>query len=74
MVLFTAKHSDSEEALVIYKGLNNGKYYARPIQSFTELVKDENGKQVLRFSLANKEDVENLFNNETYQIYNAFCK
>jgi|GEM_PF-995946 len=44
LVLFCAKHSDREEIEVVYKGLNNGKYYARPIESFCDIVEGENGK------------------------------
>ena len=39
LVISTAKHSDREEIEVIYKGLNNGKIYARPMGSFVEIVK-----------------------------------
>ena len=56
LVLSVAKHSDREEKLVIYKGLNNGKIYARPIESFIETVVNENGESVTRFSLATERE------------------
>lgn len=60
LVLFTAKHSDRDETLVVYKGLNNKKIYARPIESFCQNVIDENGNSVPRFSLAKEEDYKDL--------------
>jgi len=37
-VLLTAEHTEVDEVLVVYQGLNNGKYYARPIESFCAVV------------------------------------
>ncbi len=48
-VLFIAKHSDNKENLVIYQGLENKQYYARPLSSFLEQVTNEQGKVVPRF-------------------------
>ena len=59
-VICTAKHSDRDEILVIYQGLNDGGHFARPLESFTEIVKDANGNDVPRFSLATEEDLESL--------------
>ena len=64
LVLFTAKHSDRDEIEVVYKGLNNGKIYARPMDSFIEIVKNAEGKDTPRFSLATKEEVETLLSVE----------
>lgn len=59
-VHFVAKHSDREESLVIYKGLNDGGYFARPVESFLEMVENKEGVVVPRFSIATEEDIENL--------------
>ncbi|MBP3581673.1 MAG: DUF1653 domain-containing protein [Clostridia bacterium] len=61
-VHFVAKHSDREESLVIYKGLNDGGYFARPVESFLEMVENKEGVVVPRFSKATEEDIENLKN------------
>ena len=60
LVLSTAKHSDRDEIEVVYKGLNNGKIYARPIESFVEMVNGQNSDMQPRFSLASDEEVEKL--------------
>lgn len=64
VVISTAKHSDREEIEVIYKGLNNGKVYARPIDSFVEIVKNEHGVEVPRFELATKKEVSSMMTKE----------
>ena len=74
LVFFTAKHSDREETEVVYKGLNNGKYYARPVESFIEIVKDENGNETSRFIPASQKEVEGLLNPEVNQMFDSFCK
>ena len=61
-VICTAKHSDRDDLLVIYRGVNDGGYFARPIQSFTEIVKDANGNNIFRFSLASDSEIESLKN------------
>ena len=48
-VLFTARHSESEEELVIYRALyGEGLIWARPLRMFSETVLHE-GKEVPRF-------------------------
>ena len=64
LVISTAKHSDRDEIEVVYKGLNNGKIYARPIDSFKQVVTNENGNQVPRFELASKKEVESMMTKE----------
>ena len=54
-VLFVAKHSDNNEDLVIYQGLENNQYYARPIKSFLEQVTNEQGKVVPRFEFVSQD-------------------
>ena len=51
LVFGTAKHSDDDSVLVLYKGLQDGQFYARPYNSFVELVSDAKGNKVPRFSL-----------------------
>lgn len=68
LVLFTAKHSDREEIEVVYKGLNNGKVYARPMDSFVDIVKNADGVDVPRFSLASEQEVSNLLTEEELEL------
>ena len=75
LVLFTAKHSDREEVEVVYKGLNNGKFYARPIESFCETVTNENGASVPRFTLASLDEVtEFMMDKEVVDLLATFKK
>ena len=37
---------------VLYKGMQNGKIYARPLESFLDEVKNADGETVQRFRLA----------------------
>ena len=60
LVIAIAKHSDRNEIVVVYKGLNNGKIYARPLESFVDTIKDANGDVQPRFRLATDEEVEKL--------------
>lgn len=67
LVISTAKHSDRDEIEVVYKGLNNGKVYARPIESFVEIVKNSEDKEVSRFSLASNEEVASILTQQDIQ-------
>ena len=71
LVLFCAKHSDREEIEVVYKGLNNGKFYARPIESFCEVVDSESGKQP-RFSLSTIDDAKEFITSEIRELIKTF--
>ena len=69
LVISTAKHSDRDEIEVVYKGLNNGKIYARPLESFVDMIKDANGDDVQpRFALATDEEVEKLLNKKELKL------
>ena len=69
LVIATAKHSDRDEIEVVYKGLNNGKIYARPLTSFEDTIKDANGEDVQpRFRLATDEEVENLLTKTDFKL------
>ncbi len=59
-VLCVAKHSDNDSMLVIYKGLNDGGFFARPYESFVEMVENKEGKMVPRFTPATQSEVELL--------------
>ena len=72
LVLFIAKHSNRDEIEVVYMGLNNKKFYARPLQSFLEIVKDENDNDTPRFYFIENESY--LLDAQTKKLYDIFCK
>ena len=73
LVLFTAKHSDRDEVEVVYKGLNNGKYYARPVPSFVDMVTNEAGESVPRFTLAELHEItEFMMDVDVQNMLNLF--
>ena len=75
LVLFTAKHSDREEIEVVYKGLNNGKFYARPIESFCDIVTNVSGDKVPRFTVASLDEVtEFMMDKEVVDLLATFKK
>ena len=59
-VICTAKHSDRDELLVVYRGVNDGGYFARPAESFLGTATDNNGNIVARFKPANAEELAEL--------------
>ena len=68
-VLCLAKHSDREETEVIYKGLNNGKIYARPTTSFCDFVQTADGKTTTRFSPATQTEIDNQFSEIQQEMF-----
>ena len=68
-VLCLAKHSDREETEVVYKGLNNGKIYARPTTSFCDFVETEDGKTTTRFRLASQFEIEELYSEIEQEMF-----
>lgn len=59
-VICTAKHSDRDEVLVIYRGVNDGGFFARPVESFLGTATDKDGNTVLRFTPATRAELESL--------------
>ncbi|MBP3630597.1 MAG: DUF1653 domain-containing protein [Clostridia bacterium] len=58
-VICTASHSDRDELLIVYQGLNNGKFYARPIESFADNILGVKGEVVEpRFRKATNEEIQ----------------
>ncbi len=47
-VLLTARHSETDEELVVYRPEGARQWWARPLSMFTEMVRHE-GRQVQRF-------------------------
>lgn len=73
-VLCLAKHSDREETEVVYKGLNNGKIYARPTNSFCDFVETPDGKTTTRFSLASQVEIEKLYSEIQQEMFALVAK
>ena len=59
-VICTAKHSDRNELLVIYRGINDGGYFARPAESFLGTATDKDGNVIARFKSATAEEIADL--------------
>ena len=60
-VLGTARHSETEEELVVYRALyGEGGLWVRPVSMWTETV-ERNGQRLQRFSLMEEEELpENI--------------
>ena len=59
LVTCVAKHSDRDEKLVVYRGLNDGGFFARPYESFVEKV-EKDGEMVPRFRPATEQEIDEL--------------
>ncbi len=53
-VLFEAKHSETEEDMVVYIHLDDGRIWVRPKDMFLEKI-TRNGKAFYRFELAKEQ-------------------
>lgn len=49
-VITLAKHSETQEDLVIYKSIEFGSFYARPLSMWFDDVRDHNDNPTKRFS------------------------
>ena len=63
LVTCVAKHSDREEKLVIYRGLNDGGFFARPYESFVEMV-EKDGEKLPRFRPATESEIAELLSQD----------
>ncbi len=59
LVLGLGKHSDTDEPLVIYIGIQDKKYHLRPLDDFNGMVTLD-GKEVSRFSFAEFKEIDLL--------------
>ncbi len=50
-VITLAKHSETDEVLVIYKSIHFGSYHTRPLDSWNETIKNEVNQTIERFKL-----------------------
>ena len=50
-VITLAKHSETTEALVVYKSLHFGSIHVRPLSMWFEVVTADEGRRVKRFEL-----------------------
>ena len=74
LVIATAKHSDRDEIGVVYKGLNNGKIYNRPIESFVEMVKGGDSEELKpRFELATAEETAQVLSSVELACIDGMC-
>lgn len=50
-VISLAKHTETDEVLVIYKSIHFGSVHARPLSEWFDEVEDEEGEPFIRFTL-----------------------
>lgn len=53
-VIDIAKHSETEEEMVVYRSLKNNTLWVRPLKMWNEIVKRD-GKEYLRFTYVEDE-------------------
>ena len=58
VLVFATANTPEDSIDVLYQGLQNGKIYARPLESFCDEVKNADGEIVQRFKLV--QEMENL--------------
>ena len=51
VLVFGTANTPDESIDVLYKGMQNGKIYARPLESFLDEIKNAEGEMVERFRL-----------------------
>ena len=61
-VLMIAKHSETEEDMVVYKSLKNNSIWVRPLSMWEEEVERE-GKKYQRFTYIGGNDEEEIIDN-----------
>lgn len=54
-VIDIAKHSETEEEMVVYRSLKNNMLWVRPLKMWNEIVKRD-GKEYLRFTYVEDEE------------------
>lgn len=52
-ILHLARHTETEEVLVIYQSLSFGTYHARPLKIWADIIVETNHQRVRRFSIMN---------------------
>lgn len=61
-VLMIAKHSETEEDMVVYKSLKNNSIWVRPLSMWEEEV-ERGGKKYQRFTYIGGNDEEEIIDN-----------
>lgn len=61
-VLMIAKHSETEEDMVVYQSLKNNSIWVRPLSMWEEVV-ERNGKTYQRFTYIGRNAEEEIINN-----------
>jgi hypothetical protein len=54
IVLNLAKNTENDEIVVVYRSIEFGSYYTRPLSQWFEFVKDQNDTDVPRFRFLTK--------------------
>ncbi len=51
IVISMAKHTETDENMVVYRSISFGSVHVRPLKIWNEFVNDENGHEHKRFTL-----------------------